>query len=106
MIYLTGTLKGGVPSLHRLLPNGLMDPNFRKAAFASRERQTAGNWWKTNDLGSFDYRPSRQDKRTAPTTILWNQNSKLLWAGGDFNTVDGRPRDGIARIIGRSDLVR
>jgi hypothetical protein len=100
MVYLTGTLKGGVPSLHRLLPSGLVDSSFRNANFASRARQTAGSWWKMNDLGNFDFRPSRHERRTAPTTILWNQNSKLLWAGGDFNTVDGRPRDGIARIIG------
>jgi hypothetical protein len=32
------------------------------------------------------------------TALLWNGNR--LWLGGDFNVIDGVPRDGLAAVHG------
>jgi len=100
MLYLDALLPNGVQSLLRLLPNGRIDGTFRSPVFGYRERQSAGDWWKAEESGKVAFDPALDEAGSAPQTFLWHPVSRRLWAGGNFNVVDGQPRDGLARISG------
>ena len=100
MIYLDAFLADGTQSLLRLLPNGRADRTFRPPVFGSRERQLAGDWWKAEESGKASFDPALNESDSVPQVILWHPASRRLWTGGNFNVVDGQPRDGLARIAG------
>ena len=101
-IYLAATLPNGVPSIHRLLPTGQIDRTFRGPVFESRERQFGQNWWKAEESGKVAFDPALPANRIPlySQSILWNPSTHSLWTGGDFNMVNGQPRDGLAQISG------
>ena len=99
-LYLSATIQGGAAAVHRLLPSGRVDGSFRSPAFGNRERQIAGDWWKAEESGSVDFDPAAHETRSFPQALLWHPASRRLWTGGNFNVVDGQPRDGLARIHG------
>ncbi|NJM37824.1 MAG: delta-60 repeat domain-containing protein [Akkermansiaceae bacterium] len=100
MLYLSGTLQGGQPSIHRLFPNGRIDRSFRSPTFGIRERQLSDDWWRAEESGMVDYDPAQNESRSFANTVLWHSASRSLWTGGNFNVVNGRPRDGVARFMG------
>ena len=100
MLYLDAFLADGTQSLLRLLPNGRIDRTFRAPVFGSRERQLAGDWWKAEESGKASFDPAQGESDWFPQIILWHPASRRLWTGGNFNMVDGQPRDGLARISG------
>ncbi len=100
MLYLDVLLANNSQTLLRLLPNGRIDPTFRSPVFGFRERQLAGDWWKAEDSGKMAFDPAADETDWFPQIFLWHPASRRLWAGGNFNVVDGQPRDGLARISG------
>ncbi len=100
MIYLSATLENGNAGIHRLLPNGRLDRTFRAPDFTQRERQYQRRWWKAEESGKSAFNVARNEIATPPLAILWQPGSRRLWTGGNFNMVDGQPRDGLARIQG------
>lgn len=95
-LYVSAALAGGTPGLHRLRISGLEDRSFQAPAFASRARQANGPWWKAEEHGKVAFEPSEHEVPVRPLALL--PVSGLLWTGGGFNSVDGRPRDGLARL--------
>ena len=102
IIYLAATLSNGLPSILRLLPTGQIDRTFRRPVFENRERQFAQNWWKAEESGKVAFDPALPANRIPlySQSILWNPSTRSLWTGGDFNMVNGQPRDGLAQISG------
>lgn len=100
MLYLDAFLSEGGQALLRLLPNGRIDRTFRPPVFGYRERQLAGDWWKAEESGKAAFDPALGETDWFPQVILWHPASRRLWTGGNFNVVDGQPRDGLARISG------
>lgn len=106
-IYLAATLVNGKPSIHRMLPNGRIDRTFRGPVFSSHERQSGRHWWKAEETGKVPFNPAGAGNEVNPLlpqsysqVVLWHPASRRVWTGGDFNVVNGKPRDGLARITG------
>lgn len=99
-IYVSGTFKKNGSRLLRLFPNGSIDKSFTSPLFAIRERQLAGEWWKAEESGKVSWDVKSHQTRTRPQALFWHPLTKRLWVGGDFNVVNGRARDGLARIQG------
>lgn len=101
-IYLAATMLNGPPSLHRLLPTGQIDRTFRGPVFESRERQSGRSWWKAEESGKVAFDPALAANQIPlySQSILWHPLTRSLWTGGDFNLVNGQPRDGLARVSG------
>jgi Domain of unknown function (DUF5122) beta-propeller len=100
MLYLDASLTNGTRSLIRMLPSGRVDSTFRAPAFGQRKRQFAGDWWRAEESGRAMYDPAQDEFARFPQTMIWHPASRRLWTGGDFNMVNGQPRDGLARISG------
>lgn len=102
MIYLAATLVNGRPSVHRLLPTGQIDQTFRGPVFESRERQFGRNWWQPEESGKVPFDPALVANQGPmySQAVLWHPSTRSLWTGGDFNMVNGQPRDGLAQIAG------
>ena len=100
--YLAATLPNGAPSIHRLLPTGQIDRAFRGPVFENRERQFGQNWWKAEESGKIAFAPALLANQVPwySQSILLNPSTGNLWTGGDFNMVNGQPRDGLAQISG------
>jgi hypothetical protein len=98
-LHISATLADERPVLLRLLSNGRLDRSFRQPAFGHRKRVFAGDWWTAEEDGKLAFDPAKQEAASAPQTLVWEPASRRLWTGGDFNVVDGEPRDGLARII-------
>jgi hypothetical protein len=100
MLYVSAILANGRPTLLRLFPNGRIDRSFRSPAFGHRDRQFAGTWWTAEESGKIAFNPAKHETRSSPRTLIWHPATRRLWASGDFNVVDGKPRDGLARLTG------
>lgn len=97
-LYAHASFGGSRPALRRLLPTGRLDPGFRTPVAGFRLRREAGDWWLAGSSGKLPYDPARQESEAGVTALLWNGDR--LWLGGDFNLIDGVPRDGLAAIHG------
>jgi hypothetical protein len=100
MLYVSASFGGSDANVVRLLPNGRLDRSFRSPVFGKRERQFAGEWWTAEETGKVAFDPAEYEIQTPPHSLLWHPATRRLWAGGNFNVVNGEPRDGLARIIG------
>lgn len=105
-VYLHTALPGGAPALLRLLPDGRLDRSFRAPEFGYRHRRSPGGWWTAGETAKQPWRPVIAPSATPPLTFLWNAASQRLWVGGNFNTVGGLDRDGLARLSGGAPLIR
>jgi hypothetical protein len=83
-----------------LFPNGSIDKSFNSPVFATRERQAPGDWWKAGESGKIEWNVVRNQTPTHPQALSWHPLTRRLWVGGNFNVVNGKPRDGLARIKG------
>jgi hypothetical protein len=99
-LYVHATLAAGPAELHRLSFTGRLDRTFDSPRFGDRARQAAGDWWTAEETGRVDFDPALQESLASPQAILWHPETRRLWVGGGFNTVNGQPRDGLARIVG------
>jgi hypothetical protein len=100
MLYLDASFSNGTRALVRLLPSGRIDSTFQAPAFGQRRRQFAGDWWRAEESGKASYGPAQDEFLRFPQTMIWHPASRRLWTGGDFNMVNGQPRDGLARLNG------
>lgn len=97
-LYIHASFGGSRPALRRLLPTGRLDPGFRSPVAGFRARRVAGDWWLAGNSGKLPYDPVRQEVEAGVTALLWKGDR--LWLGGDFNVIDGMPRDGLAAVYG------
>jgi hypothetical protein len=97
-LYAHASFGGSRPALRRLLPTGRLDAGFRTPVAGIRLRREAGDWWLAGSSGKLPYDPARHESEAGVTTLHWNGNR--LWLGGEFNVIDGVPRDGLAAVHG------
>lgn len=98
-LFVTATWAGGRPELRRLTWFGGTDRYFRAPVFGNRERQVPGAWWKAENGRRVPFDPRVAEIPASPRALLWQAATRRLWTGGDFNVVDGKPRDGLARLV-------
>jgi hypothetical protein len=103
-LYVQARFSGSRPMLRRLLLNGRADPAFRSPLIEYRARGE-GEWWQLEDSGPVGYQPGGDELESRVETLRFSRNGGL-WVGGSFNRIDGRARDGLARITGGSGVPR
>ncbi len=99
-IYLAATLVNGRPTIHRLSLTGQLDRAFRGPVFENHRRQSGEYWWKAEETGKAAFDPALATNQNPlySQSILYHSPTRRLWTGGDFNMVNGQPRDGLARV--------
>lgn len=98
MLYVHASFGGSRPALRRLLPTGRLDAGFRSPVAGFRVRRETGDWWLAGNNGKLPYDPVRHESEAEVRALLWRGDR--LWLGGDFNGIDGVPRDGLAAVHG------
>lgn len=99
-LFVAASWTAGRPELRRLTLLGRPDRFFRAPAFGNRERQESGGWWKAEDGRRVRFNTKAEEKAVSPRALLWQPGTRRLWTGGDFNVAGGKPRDGLARLVG------
>ena len=104
-LYVQARFSGSRLMLRRLLRTGRIDPSFRAPLFEYRSRRDGG-WWQFGESGPENYAPTEDQTQSSIGVMRWLGKGGGLWVGGDFNSVDGEPRDGLARIRGGGSFSR
>lgn len=99
-LYLAAAFNDGDQALRRLTPAGKLDRTFRSARYTRQLRRKAGSWWIAAESGKQAYDPAANAEPAFLTALLWHAGSGRLWVAGDFNMIDGQPRDGMAWVSG------
>jgi hypothetical protein len=96
-LFVSATWIAGQPR-PRLVLTGQVD-QVSTPRFGKRARQLKGKWWKAED-GRKAFDVVAHEAGISPQVLMWQPATRRLWAGGDFNVADGKPRNRLARVAG------